>query len=31
MSNYEQKLVSMGLVLPQPLTLPSHMVLPFPG
>jgi enamine deaminase RidA (YjgF/YER057c/UK114 family) len=30
MSNYEQKLVSMGLVLPQPLTLPSHMVLPFP-
>ncbi|WP_160012242.1 RidA family protein [Rhizobium sp. 18055] len=30
MSNYEQKLVSMGLVLPQPLKLPSHMTLPFP-
>lgn len=30
MSNYEQKIVSMGLVLPQPLKLPSNMVLPFP-
>jgi len=30
MSNYEQKLASMGLVLPQPLKLPSNMVLPFP-
>ena len=30
MSNYEQKLVSLGLVLPQPLKLPSHMTLPFP-
>ena len=30
MANYEQRLAAMGLVLPQPLKLPSNMVLPFP-
>ena len=30
MPNYEDKLTSMDLVLPQPLKLPPGMILPFP-